>query len=172
MDNSKKKKIDEWILCLVIAFVLAIVINKFLLYKVYIPSASMVPTLNKGDNLFVTRVYNPENLERGDIVVFYSDELKEILIKRLIGLPGDKIKIQNGVVNVNGEDLKEDYVVNNDTDYYGTFEVPEDKYFFLGDNRAISKDSRYWVNPYVDKEDIQAEARLKVWPINDFGFVK
>ena len=108
MDNSKKKKIGEWILCLVIAFVLAIVINKFLLYKVYIPSASMVPTLNKGDNLFVTRVYNPENLERGDIVVFYSDELKEILIKRLIGLPGDKIKIQNGVVNVNGEDLKED----------------------------------------------------------------
>ena len=82
-------------------------INKsvFVVFKVKIPSESMVPTLNVGDRLFVTRVYNPENLNRGDVVVFYSEEKNECIIKRLIGKPGDKIVIKDGVVTVNGETL-------------------------------------------------------------------
>ena len=84
-----------------IALVLAFLINKFLIFKVKIPSESMVPTLNVGDRLFVTRIYNPEKLKRGDIVVFHSDEKNEDMIKRLIGLPGDKVVIKDGIVTVN-----------------------------------------------------------------------
>lgn len=171
-DVTKKKSnyFFEWIVPIAIAIAISLFVQKFVLYKVYIPSESMVPTINEGDHLFVTRVYNPEKLQRGDIVVFKSDELNDILIKRLIGLPGDKISIADGIVSVNGEVLKEDYVKNNDH-FYGNFEVPEGKYFFLGDNRAISWDARKWGNPYIDADDIMAKAQVRVYPFKDIGSI-
>ena len=169
--NSIKKFIYEWGIPIVSAFIIAFLINKFLLFKVLIPSESMVPTLNVGDRLFVTRVYNLDKLERDDIVVFYSEELQEDLIKRLIGLPGDKIEIKNGVVSINGEILEEDYIGAKDT-VNGVYEVPEGKYFFLGDNRLYSKDSRYWINPYIDGKDITGKAQVKVYPFDQIGKVK
>ena len=81
----KSNFFSDWVLPIVIAIILAVLINRFLIFKVKIPSESMVPTLNVGDRLFVTRVYNPEKLKRGDIVVFYSEEKDEDMIKRLIG---------------------------------------------------------------------------------------
>ena len=144
--------------------------NRFLIFNVYIPSTSMVPTINVGDRLMVNRVYTKDNLKRGDILVFYSNELQETLIKRVIGLPGDHIIIKDGIVNVNGEDLQEDYVKNNDfSDDELIYDVPEGKYFFLGDNRPVSKDSRRWINPYVDQADIKGKAILKYYPLKDFG---
>ena len=104
----------EWIIPIIAAIGIAFLINKFLVYNVYIPSESMVPTLNIGDKLMVTRVYDTNKIKRGDIIVFFSEELNEILIKRAIGLPGDHIKIHDGIVNINGEDIKEDYVKNNE----------------------------------------------------------
>ena len=176
-DNSKESKKEkkgnfffDWIVPILAAVVIALLIKQFLIFKVYIPSGSMIPTLNEGDQLFVTRVYNLDHLKRGDIVVFDSDELNDVLIKRLIGLPGDKIKITNGTVYVNEEKIDESYVKNNDN-YSGEFEVPEGKYFFLGDNRAISYDSRKWNNPYIDGSDIKAKAQIRVYPFSDFGFV-
>mgnify|MGYP003414937038 FL=1 len=169
--NSIKNFIYEWGIPIISAFIIAFLINKFVLFKVLIPSESMVPTLNVGDRLFVTRIYNLDRLERGDIIVFYSEELQEDLIKRLIGLPGDKIEIENGVVSVNGEVLQEDYIGAQDN-YNGVYEVPEGKYFFLGDNRLYSKDSRYWINPYIDGEDITGKAQIKVYPLDEIGKVK
>ena len=93
---------------------IAILINKFVFYNVYIPSESMVPTLNVGDKLMVTRIYNTDNIKRGEVVVFYSEELQETVIKRVIGIPGDHIEIDNGVVAINGEVIQEDYVKNNE----------------------------------------------------------
>ncbi|MGG7059986.1 signal peptidase I [Clostridium tertium] len=169
--NSIKNFIYEWGIPIVSAIIIALLINKYLLFKVLIPSESMVPTLNVGDRLFVTRVYNLDKLKRGDIVVFYSEELQADLIKRLIGLPGDKIKIENGVVSVNGEVLQEDYIGAEDN-FNGEYEVPEGKYFFLGDNRLYSKDSRYWINPYIDGKDITGKAQIKVYPFDEIGKVK
>lgn len=168
---KKSNFFNEWIVPIVVAVILVILINRFLIFKVKIPSESMVPTLNVGDRLFVTRVYNPEKLKRGDIVVFHSDEKDEDMIKRLIGLPGDKVIINNGIVTVNGETLEEDYLGTIDT-YNGEFEVPEGKYFFLGDNRYWSLDSRYWENPYIDGSDIKGKAQIKVYPWKDFGKVE
>lgn len=175
--NKKMKKSEkngffyEWVVPIIVAMVLALLINKFIIFKVYIPSESMVPTLNVDDRLFVTRVYNEEKLERGDIVVFNSEELGEKLIKRLIGLPGDKILIDNGEVYVNGEKLVEDYIGTVDR-FNGEYEVPEGKYFFLGDNRLYSKDSRYWINPYIDGEDIIGKAQFKVYPFSEMGKIE
>lgn len=169
--DSMKNFIYEWGIPIISAFIIAFLINRFLLFKVLIPSESMVPTLNIGDRLFVTKVYNLDKLNRGDIVVFYSEELQDDLIKRLIGLPGDKIEIRNGVVSVNGETLLEGYIGAEDN-FNGVYEVPEGKFFFLGDNRLYSKDSRYWINPYVDGKDISAKAQIRVYPFDEIGKVK
>ncbi|WP_243177710.1 signal peptidase I [Clostridium hominis] len=173
--NAKKKEktgfFYDWVVPILIAVVLAVLINKFIVFKVKIPSESMVPTLNVGDRLFVTRVYNPENLERGDVVVFHSDEKNEDMIKRLIGKPGDTIVINDGIVTVNGETLYENYIGTPDK-FNGTYEVPEGQYFFLGDNRFFSSDSRYWDTPYIDGSDIMGKAQLKVYPFDDFGMIK
>lgn len=169
--ETKKNFFFDWVIPIFIAIVLAICINKFLIFKVYIPSSSMVPTLNVGDRLLVTRVYNPEKLQRGDIVVFDSDELNETVIKRLIGLPGDTIKIDGTAVYVNGKKLDEPYV-EYPLESYGTYKVPEGKYFFLGDNRANSNDSRFWKDPYIDADKIQGKAQIKIYPLSQIGFLK
>lgn len=109
-DVKKTNFFNDWIVPIVVAVILAFLINRFLIFKVKIPSESMVPTLNVGDRLFVSRVYNPEKLKRGEIVVFHSEEKDEDMIKRLIGLPGDKVIIKDGVVSVNGETLQENYI--------------------------------------------------------------
>ncbi|CDH92189.1 Signal peptidase I [Clostridium botulinum B str. Eklund 17B (NRP)] len=170
-DSSKNSFIKEWGLTIISAVVIGLLLWKFLIYTVWITSGSMIPTLEVKDRLVATRVHNPENLNRGDIVIFDSDELKEILIKRLIGLPGDHIEIKNGIVSVNGEQLVEDYVKNNE-DYDRIFDVPQGEYFFLGDNRANSDDSRYWKNPYIKSEKIQGKAKVKIYPISDFKVYK
>lgn len=175
VDNEKKESkssfFKDWVVPIVAAIGIAFIINKFLVYNVYIPSESMVPTLNIGDKLMVSRIYNTNNIKRGDIIVFYSDELSEVVIKRAIGLPGDKIVIHDGIVNVNGEDLKEDYVKNNEV-LNATFEVPEGKFFFLGDNRILSNDARKWINPYIDESDIQGKAQFRFYPFNEMGILK
>ena len=165
---SKGGFFREWVIPIIAAIGIAFLINKFLVYNVYIPSESMVPTLNIGDKLMVTRIYDTDNIKRGDIIVFFSEELNEVLIKRAIGLPGDHIKIHDGIVNINGQDIKEDYIKNNEK-YDGDFDVPDNKYFFLGDNRSRSNDARRWINPYINASDIQGKARIKFYPFKDFG---
>src|SRR3712207_219716 len=89
-----KYYLKEWILPIAIAFVLAMIIHKTWFYLIKIPSGSMRPTIMEGDKILVTRVHNTDKLKRGDIIVFHSDELELDLIKRLIGLPGDRIEIK------------------------------------------------------------------------------
>ncbi|MFW2502503.1 signal peptidase I [Clostridium diolis] len=173
-DKKEKKKsiLNEWIIDIAVVLCIALLVWNFVGYGVWITSGSMIPTLEVKDRLLVTRVHNPKNLKEGDIVLFKNDEFKgEILIKRLIGLPGDTIEIKTGVVYRNGQELKEDYVKNNEI-YNGSFKVPDNKYFFLGDNRANSDDSRYWKDPYVDESYIEGKAQVKYYPIKDFEILK
>ncbi|SFD08751.1 signal peptidase I [Clostridium uliginosum] len=170
-DSSKKGFVKEWAPTIIAAVVIGLLLWKFLIYSVWITSGSMIPTLGVKDRLIATRVHNPENLQRGDIVIFQSDELKATLIKRLIGISGDHIEIKNGVVWRNGEMLEEPYVKNNDH-YSGTFDVPEGEYFFLGDNRDRSDDSRCWKDPYIEGDKIEGKAKIKIYPLNDFQMYK
>ncbi|MGL4849361.1 MAG: signal peptidase I [Clostridium sp.] len=172
--KKKEKKNNiffDWILPILIALAIAFLINKFLIFKVKIPSGSMEPTLNVGDRLLVTRVYEPQNLKEGDIVVFYSQELGKVLIKRLIGLPGDTIKIVEGNVYVNGKEIDQSYV-KYPMSTYQEFHVPEGEYFFLGDNRANSYDSRFWKDPYIQAKEIMGKAVFRIYPFDNIGFLK
>lgn len=179
--NASKKKggivstVLEWAITIVAALLISFLINKFLIFKVYIPSESMYPTLKVKDQLFVTKMYSKDSIQRGDVLVFFSDEFNELLIKRVIGLPGDEVIVKSsGEVVVNGEVLKEDYVVQKDETaiFDLEFKVPEGKYFFLGDNRANSLDSRYWNEPYIDFEDIRGEARIIIYPFSRIRWLK
>ena len=170
-EEKKGNFFKDWVVPIICAVAIAFAINKFVFINVYIPSGSMIPTLNINDKLIVTRIWNKDNIKRGDILVFTSDELNETLIKRVIGLPGDHIEITDGIVKVNGEEIDESYVKNNES-YNGIFDVPDGKLFFLGDNRAISYDARSWDNPYIDKDDVQGKAQLRYYPIKEFGIVR
>lgn len=170
--KNRESIIKGWIIDISVIVAVVFLIWHFVVYSAWITSISMSPTLKVKDRLIVTRVYNFRNLQEGDIVLFKNDEFPgKILIKRLIGLPGDKIEIKKGVVFRNGEEIREDYV-KNDVQYNGTFDVPKDKFFFLGDNRYRSDDSRWWKNPYVDKSYIQGKAVLKYYPITNFEIFK
>lgn len=91
MNEKNKKFINEWISLII----LAVLINKFLIFKAYIPSESMKPTINKDDRLLIGRIHRSNSIKRGDILVFKSDELSETLIKMVIGLSVDSIIIEN-----------------------------------------------------------------------------
>jgi len=162
----------EWGIPIVGAYIVFLLLNKFVFFNIIVPTSSMEPTIMPNDRIMVTRIYNKGNIKRGDVIVFQSDELDEKLIKRVIGLPGDKIKItDSGEVYVNGEIIQEEYVKNQvrSKEIYhglrlGIYEVPKDSFLFLGDNRTNSKDSRYWNNPYIEKEKILGKARVIIFP--------
>ncbi|MCM1988428.1 signal peptidase I [Oceanirhabdus seepicola] len=162
----------EWGVPIVGAYIVFLILNKFVFFNIIVPTSSMEPTIMPSDRIMVTRIYNKSNIKRGDVIVFQSDELGEKLIKRVIGLPGDEIKItDSGEVYINGEIIHEEYVkkqVRTKEIYpglrVGIYEVPNDSFLFLGDNRSNSKDSRYWNNPYIKKEKILGKARIIIFP--------
>lgn len=167
-----KKFIKDWIIPIAIAAVIALGINKFLFFQVSVPTESMYPTIKPGDRIIVTRIYNTENLKRGDIVVFFNEELNETLIKRLIGLPGETVEIKdNGDLYIDSKKINEPYVKNSDN-RPGKYKVPEGKYFFLGDNRLHSFDARLWKQHFIPKENIKGRARLIIFPFNRMGSLK
>lgn len=170
--NWLKKITSDWIIPVGVGIIIALLVRRFIFFNVRVPSDSMFPTIKTGDKISVTRIYNKDKLKRGDIVVFYSKELKMDLIKRLIGLPGDEIEVkEDGSVYVNSVKLNEPYV-SSKAIKFGKFKVPEKSYFFLGDNRQISFDSRYWDTPYINEKDIKGIGRIIILPFKRFSTLK
>lgn len=164
--NPVKSFIYEWIIPIVIAIIASFLINRYVFFIMRVPSSSMYPTIHIGDLGIVTRVYNTDKLKRQDVVIFKSEELNEILVKRLIGLPGDKVHIDNnGNVFVNGEKLVEDYV-QNPGGGGGDYDVPAGTFFFLGDNRGNSNDARYWKVKYIEAKYIEGKGQFIIFPFN------
>lgn len=202
--ENVKAFFKETVETVVFVIVMVIIIRFFIGEIRWIPSASMHPTLLEGDRLFVerfSRFYRTP--ERGDILVFYppSEELnnsfgsvfsrltgffcKDIAyIKRVIGLPGDKINIKttkdgNTYVYINGKRLNEPYVndvtderyqCNSETEYCEEAVVPQNSFFMMGDNRGNSQDSRYW--GYLPKERIIGKAVFIFWPFQRAEYFK
>jgi signal peptidase I len=112
----------------------------------HIPSASMSPTLRKGDHILAAKYnFSREKTRRGDVIVFkYPKDKKTDYVKRVIGLPGEKINILNNEVFINGRRLDEPYIVYHGSEKYGPYTIPERSYFVMGDNRDFSQDSRVW----------------------------
>lgn len=162
MEINKWKNIVETVIIALVAFL----IFSFVLRPGRIPSSSMGPTLRIGDIVLANGLaYIASDPQRGDIVIFKHDELgKEILIKRVIGMPGDSLMFVEGDLYLNGELLQEDYLPNGvKTDSFKDFdEIPEDCYFVMGDNRTESYDSRGWREPYVCKDDILGKMLINI----------
>jgi signal peptidase I len=159
----------EFVIIVLVAFALVFgVVRPFVLEAFYIPSESMVPTLLVGDRVFVNKfVYRFSEPQRGDIVVFQSVEGgDEDLIKRVVGLPGDHVAVYNGELFVNGERQEEPYVYATfpDDSSYGPTTVPQGHVFVMGDNRANSRDSRYF-GP-LPIENVEGEAFVTFWPLS------
>jgi signal peptidase I len=131
---------------------------------------SMLPTLEEGEYIIINKLsYYLEAPERGDIIVLhFPNDRSRDFIKRIIGLPGDQIEVANGVVTVNGSELNEPYI-NASPSYTGSWTVPEEHYFVLGDNRNNSSDSHNW--SYLPKEDIVGKAWVIYWEPDKWGLV-
>ena len=139
---------------------------KFILQIAWVPSGSMettLPTKSVLIGLHLPYAVGDPMPERGDIVTFWSDELNKVLVKRVIGLPGDEITFAGGYVYINGQQLEEDYLpAQGVTECEKSFTVPEGCFFPLGDNRPGSLDARSWSDPYVPASDIQAKPFLVI----------
>jgi signal peptidase I len=163
-----------WLRDIVISAAVSILIITFLYQPVRVEGTSMLPRLEDHDRLFINKfVYRISSIHRGDVVVFhYPRDPEKSYIKRVIGLPGDRISIDRGRVYLNGKGLNETYVPEEFRDVRSMAEtvVPEEAYFMMGDHRSISSDSREF-GP-VDRDLIYGKAVFVYWPTKDAGVVE
>jgi signal peptidase I len=162
----------------VIALCLALLIRTFVAEPRYIPSDSMLPTLEMGDRLVVEKIsYRFRPPKPGDIVVFDPPQQLQILgyakdqafIKRIIGKPGQIVSIAKGKVYLNSEPLQEDYIAEPPAYQWGPQRIPDEEFFVMGDNRNDSNDSHIW--GFLPRQNIIGHARFRFWPLNRSGFV-
>lgn len=156
----------------VVSLIVVFVFARPLVVEVFdIPSSSMEPTLVAGDHVLVAKyAYRLSEPERGDIAALQSPEDRdEVLIKRIVGLPGDEVGIRDGVLYVNGEREREAYVNHrlNDGNFFGPVQVPSGEVFVMGDNRANSRDSRTFGS--IPERDLAGKALLRLWPAGRIG---
>lgn len=170
-NRSEKKKekssLREIAEVVVVALVLAFLIKTFIVGNFWIPSESMVPTIEVNDKVIVTNFsYWFEPPQRGDVIVFkYPLDKKKDYIKRCIGLPGETIEFKDSKLYVNGELVEEPYLPEGlEFEDYGPIEVPAGQYFMCGDNRNHSADSRVW--GFLDHKLIIGKAQVVYWPFD------
>jgi signal peptidase I len=166
----------SWIRDLAFSILIAVILIVFIYQPVKVEGTSMMPTLTDQERIFINKFeyhYGLGQVERGDMVVFwYPLDTSKSYIKRVVGVPGDVVKIVSGDVFVNGKPLEEDYVPAEYRDRlsWGPERVPPEKYFVLGDHRSSSNDSRAW--GFVDRKYIYGKAVFVYWPLDRMGRLK
>jgi signal peptidase I len=156
-----------------LSIILALGIRTFVAEARYIPSGSMLPTLEINDRLIIDKLgYKFSDPERGDVVVFsptdaLKQQYKDAFIKRIIGLPGETVEVKNGQVIIDGETIPENYIAEEPQYDWGPETVPENSYLVLGDNRNNSFDSHSW--GFVPRENIIGQAVVRFWPLDRLG---
>jgi signal peptidase I len=163
-----------WLRDLFISLAISAFIIIFIYQPVKVEGTSMMPSLEDQERIFVNKfVYRLESIERGDVVVFrYPRDPSKSYIKRVVGVAGDRIRIDGGQLYVNDEALDEDYVPPAYTDArsYPEIVVPPNSYFVLGDHRSMSNDSRDF-GP-VNQSYIYGKAVFGYWPVDKLGRVR
>lgn len=180
-NSSRRGELKEWLKSIILAGFIAVVIMQFIVPTV-VREHSMEPSFYGGDYLIVSKIsYKIGTPKRGDVVIFKSeipvnqdnpDGEKKLLIKRVIGVPGDVVDISNDTVSVNGKVIDEPYINSGGTPgEVVNYRVPEDSYFVMGDNRTVSIDSRrHEVGP-VKASKIVGKAILRMYPFDKIGLI-
>jgi signal peptidase I len=172
-DASGGASAGAWLRDLLISVAVSLFIIFFLYQPVRVEGISMMPGLVDQDRLFINKFeYHLGEIHRGDVVVFfYPRDQRVSYIKRVVGVPGDTVRIDRGQVYVNGEALKEPYVpvLYEDDHSMGELTVPAGQYFVLGDHRSVASDSRYFGT--VPRALIYGKAAFVYWPMDQAGVV-
>ena len=167
--NSLRQFLVDILETVGLAVVLFLAINA-VSARVRVDGFSMRPTLENGEFVLVNRLaYRFGEPEHGDIIVFRSPQVMEDLIKRIIGLPGETVKVENGIVFINGVASQEPYIAAKPL-YSGEWEVPDGHLFVLGDNRNDSSDSHSW--DFLPVENVIGKAILVYWPLADWMVIQ
>jgi signal peptidase I len=168
------RTIIEWIGLIIVAWIISYAIRTFAFDTRIVPTGSMLPTIQLQDRVIFDKIfYHFDTLKRGDIIMFKppmgSDESDD-LVKRIIGLPGERLEVRAGKVWINDKALDEPYLNQAPNYTYGPMEIPDNAYFMMGDNRNNSKDSHIW--GVLPKENIKGRVILRYWPLNGFGTLR
>lgn len=159
-----KEKIKEISLYVLIVVVI-VVIRIFIATPVKVDGDSMYNTLNDNDIVLLSKL---SSIDRFDIIVLKENDNNATIIKRVIGMPGDKVKIRNNKIYINNKIIEDEYAYGETSDY-DEITLGDDEYFVLGDNRLISKDSRYF--GAIKKSDIKGKAVFRLFPFTKFGSI-
>ncbi|HPF20794.1 MAG TPA: signal peptidase I, partial [Syntrophomonas sp.] len=170
MNKEIKEFFKETLSIVIIAFILAMILRTFVIEGRIIPSESMLPTLKVGDRVMVNKfIYRFKQPQRGEIIVFAPPDVlqsKDDYIKRVIGLPGEKVEIKNNRVYIDDQPLVEPYLAEPVNYTFGPVTVPENSLLVLGDNRNHSFDSHMW-NAWMSQDRIKGKAFVIYWPIKE-----
>ncbi|MCL5428252.1 MAG: signal peptidase I [Chloroflexi bacterium] len=169
--SAARRVLLEVIETIVLALVLFMAIN-FLTARIRVDGSSMEPNFHDGDYVIVNRIaYKLGDIQRGDVIVFpFPLDPEDDYIKRVIGLPGDRVAIYGGVLYVNGEPLIEPYIREAPRSDLAELIVPEGYVYVMGDNRNESSDSRSWGPLKI--EDVLGKAIFRYWPFSTMGIVE
>jgi signal peptidase I len=165
-----------WARDLLLAVIIAIIVILFLYQPVKVEGTSMMPALNDQERIFINKFiyqFNVGQIERGDMVVFwYPNDPSKSYIKRVIGIPGDRVEVDMGTVVINGKRLEEAYVPQEyrDETSIAPRVIPADEYFVLGDHRSSSNDSRSW--GLVPRRFVYGKAVFVYWPLDKLGLLR
>ncbi|HAF27323.1 MAG TPA: signal peptidase I [Lachnospiraceae bacterium] len=175
---KRLKKILGGSVYILIILAVTLVVVKFVAQRIAVDGMSMEPTLYNGDNLIINKIsYDSNEPERFDVVVFpFSGDEGTFYIKRIIGLPGENIRIDDeGKIYINGEELKENFGKETIEDpgmaRYG-IDLGLKEFFVLGDNRNDSSDSRFASVGNISRNSIIGKAWIRIWPLNRIGFIR
>ncbi|OGI73925.1 signal peptidase I [Candidatus Nomurabacteria bacterium RIFCSPHIGHO2_02_FULL_41_18] len=174
--ENKKESIGELVRFGLIAILIMVPIRLFVAQPFIVSGSSMFPTFFNGDYLIVDEIsYRIKSPERFDVIIFrYPNEKKKFYIKRIIGLPGEKVEIRGSTVSIINQEYPDGLVleqpyVKNKSDNNAIYELKENEYFVMGDNRSASSDSRYW--GAVAEDLIMGRAFLRLLPVKNIDIL-
>ena len=173
--NDLKRQLGSFFIDLGSALIIVLIINSFLVQNLRVQGQSMTPMLRDGDIVLLNKViYDLKKPQRGDIIGFHSDGLEHKVIKRVVGLPGDKIDFHDDMIYINNEAVYqiEEGAVTTKGDIKYPYDVPEKSYFVMGDNYNHSIDSRFNFIGSVQEEQIIGRVDFRTWPFWENPFLK